>query len=409
MSYAARTLVLKAGLLAALLLLSNQASRAQSDGPIKLGVLASLTGVYAILGERTSQGVNMAVDEINAAGGVLGRKLEAVIRDDETNPETSVRLIRRLVQQDGVFALFGPFHGGAAIAVLNEAQKLKVPHFPWAATEELTTSHCSRYTWRVGANAQQTSRAAAVLAARLGIKKWATISSDFSYGRSVVKQFSSYLKELDARAEFTYQAWPKLGEEDLTPYISNIVKAKPEALYVGLFGADVVKFMKQAQAFGLYNDVKIFTDFGGNQTVLDALGDQAPFGHWASSRYLANYPDTASNKQFVATFRQRYKTTPDMSAAESYAAVMVLVEAIRRAGTLDREKVIDALGGIAYNSPKGWIVMRPSDHQGWQSSFWGVISKGTESPSPILTNIQVISPLQAELADELSGLNCRKQ
>jgi branched-chain amino acid transport system substrate-binding protein len=198
-----------------------------------------------------------------------------------------------------------------------------------------------------------------------------------------------------------------LGEEDLTPYITNIAKAKPEALYVGLFGADAVKFLKQAQAFGLYNDVKIFTDFGGNQTVLEALGDQAPFGHWASSRYLWNYPDTAANKQFVAKFRERYKAMPDMSAGESYAAVMVLAEAIRRAGVLDREKVIDALGGLAFNSPKGWIVMRPSDHQGWQSSFWGVISKGGDSQSPILTNVQVISPVQAELADELSGQNCR--
>jgi branched-chain amino acid transport system substrate-binding protein len=380
---------------------------AQSSGPIKLGVLASLTGVYAILGERTAQGVNMAVDEINAQGGILGRKLEAVIRDDETNPETSVRVTRRLVQQEGVFALFGPFHGGAAIAVTNEAQKLKIPHFPWAATEELTTTHCGRYTWRVGSNAQQTSRAGAVVAQRLGLTKWATISSDFSYGRSVVNQFTGYLKELEPKLDLAYQAWPKLGEEDLTPYISNIVRAKPEALYVGLFGADAIKFLKQAKAFGLFEQVKIFTDFGGNQTVLEALGDQAPFGHWASSRYLHNYPETAANKEFVQKFRARYNAMPDMSAGESYAAVMVLAEALRRAGSPDREKVIEALGGLAYNSPKGWIVMRPSDHQGWQSAFWGVVTKSPDHASPILSNIQVVSPIQAELPDERSGQNCR--
>lgn len=380
---------------------------AQSEAPIKLGVLASLSGIYAILGERTSQGVTMAVDEINAKGGVLGRKLEVLVRDDETNPETSVRVTRRLVQQDGVFAMFGPFHGGAAIAVSNESQKLKVPHFPWAATEELTTTHCGRYTWRVGSNAQQTSRAGAVVAHRLGLRKWASISSDFSYGRSVVNQFAQYFKQLDPKVEFAYQAWPKLGEEDLTPYINNIVKAKPEALYVGLFGADAVRFLKQAKAFGLYDTVKIFTDFGGNQTVLEALGDQAPFGHWASSRYLHNYPETAANKEFVRKFRERYKALPDMSAGESYSAVMVLAEAIRRAGAVDREKAIDALGGLAYNSPKGWIVMRPSDHQGWQSAFWGVVSKSAADQSPILSNIQVVSPVQAEHADEVSGQNCR--
>lgn len=392
--------------IAAALAAGNQV-HAQSQAPIKLGVLASLSGIYAILGERTAQGVTMAVDEINARGGVLGRKLEVLVRDDETNPETSVRVTRRLVQQDGVFAMFGPFHGGAAIAVSNESQKLKVPHFPWAATEELTTTHCGRYTWRVGSNAQQTSRAGAVVAHRLGLRKWASISSDFSYGRSVVNQFAQYFKQLDPKVEFAYQAWPKLGEEDLTPYINNIVKAKPEALYVGLFGADAVRFLKQAKAFGLYDTVKIFTDFGGNQTVLEALGDQAPFGHWASSRYLHNYPETATNKEFVRKFRERYKALPDMSAGESYSAVMVLAEAIRRAGAVDREKAIDALGGLAYNSPKGWIVMRPSDHQGWQSAFWGVVSKSAADQSPILSNIQVISPLQAEHADEVSGQNCR--
>lgn len=375
---------------------------------IKLGVLSPLTGLYAIVGERTSQGINLAVDEINAAGGVLGHKLEAIIRDSETNPDTSVRVARRLALQDGAFALFGPLHGGAAIAVLNEAQRLKTPHFPWAATEEINTTNCSRYTWRVGSSAQQTSRAGAVVAHREGYKKWASISSDFSYGRSVVNQFTDYLKELEPDVEIAYQAWPKLGEEDYSPYINNIAKADVDALYVGLFGADVVKFLKQAKAFGLYDQLKIFTDFGGNHVVLKALGSDAPFGHWASSRHLHNYPDTAANRAFVEKFRKAYNVYPDMAAGEAYSAVQVLAEAIRRAGEVDKEKAIDALGGLAYNAPEGWIIMRPSDHQGWQSAFWGVVSHDNAYDFPILSNIQVVSPIQAAHPDEDSGQGCRK-
>ncbi|WP_136659409.1 ABC transporter substrate-binding protein [Nitratireductor sp. XY-223] len=394
---------LAAGLVATIV----TAQPALAEDTIKFGVLAPLTGLYAIVGERTSQGVNLAVDQINEQGGILGHKLEAVIRDDETNPDTAVRVARRLVLQDDVFALFGPLHGGAAIAVLNEAQRLKTPHIPWAATEEINTVNCSRYTWRVGSSAQQTSRSGAVVAQREGLKKWATISSDFSYGRSVVNQFTDNLKRLMPDAEVAEQAWPKLGEEDYSPYISNIARADPDALYIGLFGADVVKFLKQAKAFGLNEQVTIFTDFGGNHVVLKALGDDAPFGHWASSRYLHNYPDTQMNRDFVQAFKATYDVYPDMAAGEAYAAVHVMAEAIRRAGEPDKDLAINALGGLAYNAPEGWIIMRPSDHQGLQSAFWGKVSHDDAYPFPVLSDIQVISPIQAAHPDEDSGQGCR--
>ncbi len=375
---------------------------------IKIGVLSPLTGLYSIVGKRTSQGINMAVKEINDAGGVLGHKFEALIRDSETNPASSVRTARRLILRDKVFALLGPLHGGAAIAVLQESKKLKTMNFPWAATEEINTKFCSRYTWRVGSSAQQTSRAGAVIAHRLGLKKWATISSDFSYGRSVVRQFWNYLKERDPGAKRPYAAWPKLGENDYSAYINKMQKAKPDAIYVGLFGADLIKFMKQARSFGMYEKVKIFTDFGGNHVVLKALGDQAPFGHWASSRYLHNYPVSAANKRFVDNFRKAYNVYPDMTAGEAYSTVHVIAESIRRAGAVDKEKAIDAMGGVAFNAPEGWIIMRPSDHQGWQSSFWGVIAKSKKFPFPILSNIQVISPVEGSHSDENTGQGCRK-
>ncbi len=391
-----------------LVIASYGASTSFAAKTIKIGVLSPLTGLYSIVGKRTSQGINMAVKEINDAGGVMGHKFEALIRDSETNPASSVRTARRLILRDKVFALLGPLHGGAAIAVLQESKKLKTMNFPWAATEEINTKFCSRYTWRVGSSAQQTSRAGAVIAHRLGLKKWATISSDFSYGRSVVRQFWNYLKERDPGAKRPYAAWPKLGENDYSAYINKMQKAKPDAIFVGLFGADLIKFMKQARSFGMYEKVKIFTDFGGNHVVLKALGDQAPFGHWASSRYLHNYPVSAGNKRFVDNFRKAYNVYPDMTAGEAYSTVHVIAESIRRAGAVDKEKAIDAMGGVAFNSPEGWIIMRPSDHQGWQSSFWGVISKSKKYPFPILSNIQVISPVEGSHPDESTGQGCRK-
>ena len=379
-----------------------------AEDTVKIGVLNPLTGLYAIVGKRASQGIQMAVDEINADGGVLGMKLEALIRDSETNPDSSVRTGKRLILQDNVVALFGPLHGGAAIAVNNLAKQLKTPQFPWAATEEINTTMCSRYTWRVGSSAQQTSRAGALIAYREGYQSWSTISSDFSYGRSVVNQFKDYLSELDSSSSFEYQAWPKLGEDDYSAYITNIANKKPDALYVGLFGADLIKFMKQAKAFGLFDKLKIFTDFGGNHIILKVLGENNPFGHWASSRYLHYYPDTEANRNFVQNFRDRYEGVyPDMVAGEAYSTTMVLAKAIQKAGSTDKEKIIDALAETVFNAPEGWILMRPSDHQGWQSSFWGVISEDSKYDFPILKNIQVVSPIQGSHSDENTGQGCK--
>ena len=100
--------------------------------------------------------------------------------------------------------------------------------------------------------------------------------------------------------------------------------------------------------------------------------------------------------------------TGSSTYGEAYSTVHVIAESIRRAGAVDKEKAIDAMGGVTFNSPEGWIIMRPSDHQGWQSSFWGVISKSKKYPFPILSNIQVISPVEGSHPDESTGQGCRK-
>ncbi len=386
------------GILLALFCLAGliMSGPAQAGGTIKVGVLNPMTGPYAVVGERTLKGLRFGFDEVNRQGGVLGKKIELVVRDSETNPALCVRLAKRLILRDKVVAIYGPLHGGAAIAVSNEMRRYrKAVQFPWAAVEELVTDYCSKYTWRVGNSCSQKSRGGAILAAESKYLKWATISSDFSYGRSVVNEFTKHFKKLKPEAKIISQLWPKLNEEDYTAYINKIIAAKPEALYVGLFAGDSVKFIKQAKLFGLFDKMKVYFDDVGHQAILEALGNDIPFGHYTGIRYYWRVPDTKMNRDFVKAFRARFKIYPDTFSGEAYCASKVLVKALKKAGSTNVEALIKALGGLSVKCPEGTVTMRAEDHQGMQSVFWGVYTKSNKYPFPIIGNIREIPANQA--------------
>ncbi|OGB97311.1 MAG: hypothetical protein A3G35_17095 [candidate division NC10 bacterium RIFCSPLOWO2_12_FULL_66_18] len=374
---------------------------------VKVGVLAPLTGVYSIVGDRGVKGVELAAAEINAAGGVLGRPLEIIARDDETNPEVALRQVRRLILQDKVVAVVGPLHGGAAIAVSNETKRSQVLQFPFAAVEDLTTVSCQPFLWRITASASQTSRGGAELAKQLNLGSWATISSDFSYGRSVINYFVEHLKDITPSVTIATQAWPKLGEEDFGAYINDILKSQPKGLYVGLFAADLVRFVKQAKAFGLLDRMTVLFDSGGSHEVLKSLGNDAPFGQWASERYNFLASSSEANRKFVAAFNKKYNLYPDMIAHDGYASLKFFAAAAEKAKSVDPRKVAPALAGLRLETPKGVVWLRPEDHQTVQPTIWGKVQRSAQYPFPILTDFVVVPAERVTLPVERSGQGCR--
>lgn len=389
-----------------LVLLSQ--SPASAAEPIRIGVLAPLTGVYSIVGDRGVKGIQLAVAELNAAGGVIGRQLEVIVRDDETNPEVAIRQARRLILQDKVSAIIGPLHGGAAIAVSNETKRHEVLQFPFAAVEELTTIHCQPFLWRVTASASQTSRGGAELAQRLGLPTWGTISSDFSYGRSVINYFVDHLKTLNPSVSIAVQTWPKLGEEDFGAYINEILRNLPKGLYVGLFGGDLVRFVKQAKAFGLLDRMTVLFDSGGSHEVLKTLGPDAPFGHWASERYNFLASTSEANRKFVETFNKQYNLYPDMIAYDGYSSVKFFAAAAEKAKSADPKKVAGSLPGLKLETPKATVWLRPEDHQTVQPTIWGKVERSAQYPFPVLGGFVIIPAERVTLPVERSGQGCRQ-
>jgi branched-chain amino acid transport system substrate-binding protein len=175
--------------------------------------------------------------------------------------------------------------------------------------------------------------------------------------------FKARTKEQNPKAEFIGEQWPKLFIPDYTSYINAILQAKPDAVFCTLWGGDLVAFIKQAKPYGVFDKMKWIIATGGDITVAKALGKEMPTGLIVDQRYYFHWPNSKRNQEFVKAYQADYKDYPSAWAAEGYDGVYFLAEAIRKAGSLDTDKVIAALEGLTIEAPRGKSTLRKEDHQ----------------------------------------------
>ncbi|OGP76507.1 MAG: hypothetical protein A2Z13_10955 [Deltaproteobacteria bacterium RBG_16_64_85] len=333
---------------------------------IKLGGMFPLSGRASDLGIACKQGAELAVKEINAMGGVLGKKFELLSADDKANVQEGVTLSKRYIQKDGVNFLFGVVSSAGSLAVAEVAKQEKVIFMDTvASTDALTKEKWNRYTFRAGTCNSQEANSLAMYAAskHKKLKTFYNIGPDYEYGRTMWEIFKARTKEQNPKAEFIGEQWPKLFIPDYTSYINAILQAKPDAVFCTLWGGDLVAFIKQAMPYGLFNKMKWIIATGGDITVAKALGKEMPTGLIVDQRYYFHWPATKRNQEFVKAFMADFKDYPSAWAAEGYDGVYFLAEAIKKAGSLDTDKVIAALEGLTIDSPRGKATLRKEDHQ----------------------------------------------
>jgi branched-chain amino acid transport system substrate-binding protein len=199
-----------------------------------------------------------------------------------------------------------------------------------------------------------------------------------------------------------------LGEEDFGAYINEILRNQPKGLYVGLFGADLVRFVKQAKAFGLLDRMTVLFDSGGSHEVLKTLGPDAPYGHWASERYNFLASTSEANRKFVEAFNKQYNLYPDMIAYDGYASVKFFAAAAEKARSADPKKVAGSLPGLKLETPKATVWLRPEDHQTVQPTIWGKVERSAQYPFPVLGGFVIIPAERVTLPVERSGQGCRQ-
>ena len=367
-----------------------------AEAPIKLGVLFVMSGKMGGYGKHGMQAVQLAMDEINSQGGILGRKVEAVFQDDEMNVDKGMQIAKKFILEDKVDFILGPTSSAVALALADfvEQQK-KILVLTQSATNSLTDTRFNRYLFSTLSNAMMHSRAGAYLMASKPLKRWMCIGPGYSYGYESWNSFKAKLKDLRPDIEIVGELWPKLMETEYLPFIKKIEEIKPDAVWSPLWGMDAVNFIQQALPLGLFDKITFaFPDGAALETLLP-LGKSMPEGLFVATRYFFLTPDSPMNRQFVKTYYEKFKEYPDYMAEETYAGVYFLKAAVERAGTTETERVIEAVEKepLAWETPEGWKILRKEDHQVVEDVVWGETAYSEKYGFAILKNMQ---PIQAE-------------
>jgi branched-chain amino acid transport system substrate-binding protein len=372
---------------------------AEAQKPIKVGFPMIMSGPGALFGEPASKGAQMFVEEINAKGGVLGRKLELLIRDTKGNADEAVRVSRELILKENVDFLVGTLTSAEGPAVSVVAKENKIVFIaPIPKTDQLTApDKLHPYVFRVAANTTMEGRSAAEIVAKWPGTKVATISPDYAYGQDVTKSFVEHLKKIKPSVQIVDQQWPKLGEADYTPFINAQLAKKPDAVFSSLWGGHFVTFAKQAKPLGYFDAVKYnFIGVGeaGSPESTKAMAKDYPVGIWGNS-YDAFYWDTASPAHRDYTQRLSKFTKdeyPSSWAIQGYIGLQFLADAIKKAGSTDSDKVSKALLGLSADTPVGKLTIREKDHQANRGQLYGKTVMDPKFPFAIMKPVEYVDP-----------------
>jgi len=350
----------------------------QQKGPIRIGVIDSYSGMAAVYADDKLKACRLYVDQVNAKGGILGRKVDLIVRDDELKPDMGVKHLMDLYLEKKVDFCLGGISSAVLLANSEWCKKNKKFWLSWdARTEKATGPMGHRYLFRTLSDTDMDGNAMAQFWAKQPYTKYYTISADYEYGHAVVDGFKKHMKGLKPDAQFLGEQWPKIGEIDYTAYVTPIMQANPEVLYIGLWGGDAMTFIKQAKPYGLFQKMKVMNLHGG-LSLLAPIGMVMPEGIYVGCNYFFNFVDNPENNSFVQAYRDKYGIIPSDYSYLGYTGIKALLEGIKKAKTTDQEKVIDTLEGITIETPGGPLTIRKFDHQGEMGMYVGVTKKSPQ-------------------------------
>lgn len=343
---------------------------------IKIGIVDTYTGPPTSYTLDVLDGFKLVVDKVNATGGVLGKRIEYVTRDDKFKPDIGLSMAKELVMKENVDILMGTISSSSALAVSDLAKKEKTPFFvTYSKSIKIIGEKGHRYVFNMNENTEMPGRAAAVVLAKKPYVKYWICGDDYEYGHAIADGTWNNLKRLNPKVKKIGESWWKVGEADFTPYITQIMAAKPDFIIVGTGGSGMVNFQKAAKATGLAQKIPFYQHTANELGTLMPLGMDAPEGVYGTSHYLFYYPDTPSNRAFVEEFRKAYNRYPKSSGFVGYMTAKFIVEGLKKAGKVDKEALINVLEGLSIESPIGPLSIRACDHQIELPTYFGVTKK----------------------------------
>jgi len=365
-------------------------------GPVKIGYQAILSGTLAGYGEFHKLGAQMAVEEINAKGGIAGQKVEMEFRDSTTKPDDAIKNARYFVDSWGADFLAGIDSSGQALALAPVMAQLdRVLMVTHAATEKLTEEFVFKkgvkQIFRICMPTYNDGHAAAFIAKDFPAVKWSTVSPKYEYGFTCWKMFQDSLKGLKPSAQFVAESFAPFGTTDFRSHINTIMDAKPDGLYSTEWAGELISFVKQAKEAGLFEKVKyVMFPVGAAMDVLEGLGKDMPDNIWISARYFFQYPNSKENNDWVASFRKKWNHYPAYVSETAYSSIYAYKAAVEKAGSKDTKAVVAALEGMEMNSPAGKRLFRKEDHQAIYDVPWGKTKTDSNHPFKVMADMKVI-------------------
>ncbi|WP_443266813.1 ABC transporter substrate-binding protein [Xanthobacter sp. NM-25] len=357
------------GIALAAVLLASTAAKAQ-QGEIKVGEINSYSALPAFT-DPYRKGMELALKEINDAGGINGKKLVIISKDDAGKPAEALTAANELISKDGVVMIAGGFLSNVGLALSDFAKQKKVMYLAAEPlTDAIVWSKGNPYTFRLRTSNYMQAAMLAEEAAKLPAKRWATIAPNYEYGQSFVAVFKDLLKKKRPDVEFVAEQWPPLNKIDAGPVLQAIDAAKPDAILNATFAGDLVKLVREGNTRGVFKDRAVVSYLTGEPEYLDPLKGETPEG-WIVTGYPWYSIDTPEHKAFLDAYQQLNKDYPRLGSIVGYSTVKSIAAALKATDDHSTEGLLKAMKNLKVSTPFGDIVYRAADHQSTLGAYVG--------------------------------------
>jgi branched-chain amino acid transport system substrate-binding protein len=358
----------------AVLCLTGSVNAIAQSAPIKIGDINSYSAM-ALFTEPYRKGAQLAVEEINAAGGVLGRKLEIVFRDDAMKAGDAISHAEQLTASENVAVLAGGFSSSVCLAVADFALRKKIPFVCGiSGSDAIVWEKGNAFTFRTNQSTYMMASLLAEEAAKLPAKRWATVAPNYEFGTSFVAAFKSQLSSRRPDVQWVSEQWPAVGKLDAGPVIDALNAAKPEAIFNATFGTDLIRLVREGNTRGFFKNLTVASGLTGNPEFLDSLKDETPEG-WITTGYPWQTYDSPEHARFNKAYNAKFKDYPRWYSIIGYVTYKAIASAIQKANSTDSAAIVKSLAGLTIDTPLGPVTYRSADHQANIPSFIGKLTK----------------------------------
>jgi len=368
---------------------------------IKIGFVGDFSDVSQAYTHNMYKAAQLAVNEFNAAGGLLGQRIGLISRDGGNDPRKHYEHVISLVQDEKVVAIFG---GASSLCVLKASEASKEQRVPYLVSignsQLIVVEKGHPYVFLFEPNNWMETRGFSIFVTLMPWKHYAWVGPDYLWGRDVLRNFKQHFKEIGATIEWTTEAWHPLGATDYETIIRQILDGKPDALVIGSWGEDVRQFILQAKPHGLFDKMAIFGwftyDIGGE------TGRLLPEGMWSLSRgpfnYLADkYPQA---KDFVDKFAKQFDAYPNGFTVCCYDSFIAWRQAVKKTQSADPAAVAKALKSLEFVGLRGSSAIRAVDGQMNCPAYFGRLVFVPEYPFAVWKSVIEVPAVKTWLPEK---------